>query len=202
MIYSLRGTLTHTEKGFVVVECGGVGYKCGTSMSTMRTLPQVGGEVLLYTYMTVREDAVELFGFATERELEFFKILTSVSGVGSKVGIAILSEFPPEKIAMCVASSDSKTLTRANGVGKKLADRIVLELKDKVKKMRTQDKGTAAANADFDFSPVQDNVQAAVQALEVLGYTEQDVLPVLVTMDETLPTEELIRLTLVEMGKR
>ena len=135
MIYSLRGTLTYEMQGFVVIECGGVGYKCSTSMTTMRALPKIGSEVTLLTYMSVREDAVELFGFATSQELECFKMLIGVSGVGSKVGIALLSEFLPEQIAVCIASSDAKTLTKASGVGNKLAQRIILELKDKIKKL-------------------------------------------------------------------
>ena len=121
MIYSLKGTLIHRAQNFAVVECGGVGYKCSTSLSSLRDMPQIGSEVTLYTYMAVREDAVELFGFTSAEEIECFKILTSVSGVGSKVGLAILSEFSPEQTAVCIASGDSKTLTKAAGVGNKLA---------------------------------------------------------------------------------
>ncbi|MDE7390105.1 MAG: Holliday junction branch migration protein RuvA [Lachnospiraceae bacterium] len=202
MFYSLRGTLIHTEQGFAVVECGGVGYKCSTSLMTMRELPQLNSEVTLYTHISVREDAIELFGFSTPKELEFFRILTAVSGVGPKVGIAILSEFTPEQIAVCITSSDSKTLTRASGVGNKLAQRVILELKDKMKKLNLSAVSAGAKGTgklvDFDSS----NAGNAMEALAVLGYDNSDVAPVLAQLDSNLPVEELIRLTLVEMGKR
>ena len=135
MIYSVSGTLVHLEPGVAVVECGGVGFKCLTSMNTQRKLPNIGGQVKLYTKLNVREDAMDLFGFATLAELSCFTMLTAVSGVGPRVGLAILSELAPEQVALAVASGDSKALTRASGVGAKLAQRIALELKDKVKKM-------------------------------------------------------------------
>lgn len=134
MFYSVSGILIHAEPAFAVVECGGVGFKCFTSMSTQRSLPQIGEKVKLFTYLSVREDALDLFGFCTMTELNCFKMLTSVSGVGAKVGVSILSELTPEQVAMAVAGGDSKTLSRASGVGPKLAQRIALELKDKVKK--------------------------------------------------------------------
>ena len=201
MIYSLRGTLIYEMQGYVVVECGGVGYKCTTSMSTLRVMPKIGSEVTLFTYMAVREDAVELFGFATSQELECFKILTGVSGVGSKVGIAILSEFSPEQVAVCIASSDAKTLTKASGVGNKLAQRIILELKDKMKKLRVTTSITEISKTSSSFVSVG-NIAAACEALAVLGYTSEDVMPILSAFDPTLKVEELIHKTLVEIGKK
>lgn len=201
MIYSLRGTLTHRTQSFAVIECGGVGYKCSTSLSSLRDMPQIGSEVTLYTYMAVREDAVELFGFTTSQELECFKILTSVSGVGAKVGVAILSEFSPEQVAVCIASSDVKTLTKAAGVGNKLAQRIILELKDKMKKLGIKESGVKmpAANASgFELG----NIGNAVEALGVLGYGSDDVMPILSKFDGSLSVEELIHKTLLELGKR
>ena len=100
MFYSIKGTLTHMEPGFVVVECAGVGFKCLTTLSTQRTMPQIGEQVKLFTHLNVREDAMDLFGFATMMELNCFKMLTAVSGVGPKVGLAILSELSPEQVAM------------------------------------------------------------------------------------------------------
>ena len=202
MIYSLKGILIHRMQGFVVIDCGGVGYKCSTSVSTIRELPQTGNEVMLYTHMAVREDSVELFGFATTQELECFKMLTSVSGVGAKVGIAILSEFSPEKVAVCIGSNDAKTLTKASGVGNKLAQRIILELKDKMKKLDTKGKelplsvNTAAQESDFT------NIRNAVEALGVLGYSSDDVMPVLSKFDGNLSVEELIHKTLLELGRK
>ena len=128
MIYSLNGTIIHTEPNMVVIECGGVGYKCLTTMNTMRVLPRNGEKAMVYTHMIVREDAVELCGFAEQSELNCFKLLTAVSGVGAKVAIALLSEFTPEQIAVAVSSGDSKRLTKASGIGNKIAQRIVLEL--------------------------------------------------------------------------
>ena len=132
MISSLRGKLIYSDTNSVVVECGGVGMRCITSLKTIASLPKIGSEVFLYTHLSVREDALDLFGFASETELSTFKLITSVNGVGPKIGVAILSEFTPEQVALFIASADSKSLSKANGVGGKLANRIILELKDKV----------------------------------------------------------------------
>ena len=133
MLYSVRGTLIHMEPRIAVVECGGVGFRCYITMNTARQLPKEGEEASLYTMISVREDAIELFGFADQGELNCFKQLTAITGVGPKAAIAILSELSPERVALAVAGGDYKTLTRAPGVGPKLAQRIVLELRDKVK---------------------------------------------------------------------
>ena len=200
MIYSLRGTLIHRSPGVVVVECGGVGYQCTTSMMSIRDLPDIGSEVKLYTYMAVREDAVDLFGFTTTEERECFKMLTSVSGVGAKAGTAILSEFTPEQVAVCIASEDPKSLTKAAGVGNKLAQRIVLEIKDKMKKLNAGSAavklpGSSAAAAQFG------NVKNALDALAVLGYDSSEIMPIISKFDSSLKVEELIHMTLVELGK-
>lgn len=198
MFYSLKGLLIHTEPGIAVVECGGVGYKCFTTMNTQRVLPQTGTQATLFTHLNVREDAIDLFGFATQGELNCFKMLTSVSGVGPKVGLAILSELAPEQVAMAIASGDSKTLTRAPGVGSKLAQRIILELKDKLKKIGAGEEVTAAAGV----VSAAGNAAEAVNALSVLGYAPSDVAPVVARFDSSLPVEELIRLSLKAMAGR
>ncbi len=200
MIYSLKGKLIHRTPAFAVIECGGVGYKCLTSLMSLRDMPDIGSEVTLYTLMNVREDAVELFGFTTTEERECFSMLTSVSGVGAKVGTAILSEFTPEQVAVCIASDDPKSLTKASGVGNKLAQRIVLELKDKVKKLNAGSSGVklpvgSAATAAFG------NVKNAIDALAVLGYDSSEIMPVISQFDSSLSVEELIHLTLLEFGK-
>ena len=143
MIYSVRGKLIHTENSAAVVECGGVGYLCQTTMNTLKTL-KLNSEVTLYTYLNVREDAVDLFGFATQSELATFKTLISVSGVGPKAGLSILSELTAEQVAMAIATDDIKTITRAQGIGKKIAQRIILELKDKLAKSEQTQSGNAA----------------------------------------------------------
>ena len=158
-------------------------------------------EVTLYTYLNVREDAVDLFGFATKAELETFKNLISVSGVGPKAGLAVLSELSPEQVAMAIASDDLKTITRAQGIGKKIAQRIVLELKDKLAKAAKEDSSFAQA-AQNSVNVSTGNVPKAIEALGVLGYSPSDVSPVLATLDSALPVEQLISLTLKQMGRQ
>lgn len=202
MIDSVRGTLTHTEPGFAVIECGGVGFKCLTSMNTQRTLPQIGGEAKLFTVLNVREDALDLFGFATRTEMSCFKMLTGVSGVGPKVGLAILSEMTPEQVAAAVAVGDSKSLTRASGVGRKLAQRICLELKDRVRDISGGESAAAAPGAGAVSA--SSHAEAAVEALSVLGYSPSDAAAVVAKFDSALPVEELIRLSLraIDAGKQ
>ncbi len=195
MIYSLRGKLIHTENSAAVVECGGVGYLCQTTMNTLKSL-KLNSEVMLYTYLNVREDAVDLFGFATQSELATFKTLVSVSGVGPKAGLSILSELTAEQVAMAVATDDIKTITRAQGIGKKIAQRIILELKDKLaKSAQSQQSGVSMPQA------VSGNVPKAIEALGVLGYTPAEVSPILATLDASLPVEQLIAMTLKQMGR-
>ncbi len=197
MIYSVKGTLIHNELGFAVVECGGIGYKVQTTVTTQREL-KLNSTVTLFTHMNVREDAVELFGFYSRAELSSFKMLISISGVGPKVALAILSELSTEQIALAVSAGDYKTLTRASGVGPKLAQRIVLELKDKIKGISTQ----GAEGVVTQGSVIVDtgNIPKAVQALAVLGYSAADVTPVLSRLDSSLSVEELISATLRQMG--
>lgn len=198
MLYRLRGSLIHTEPSFAVIECAGVGYKCYTTMNTQRSLPAIGKEAVLYTHMNVREDAVDLFGFSSLAELNCFKLLTSVSGVGPKVGLAILSVLSPEQVAVAVAAGDFKTLTMAQGVGNKLAQRVILELKDKLKALGGGEEVTAAAGV----VNAAGNAAEAMNALTVLGYTPSDVAPVVAKFDSSLPVEELIRLSLKAMAGR
>ena len=196
MFYSLTGTLIHTEPSVAVVECGGVGFKCLTSRNTQRGLPKIGEKIRLYTHLNVREDALDLFGFLTVTELNCFKMLTGVSGVGPRVGLAILSELTPEQVAVAVASGDSRTLSRANGVGPKLAQRIALELKDKVKKAG----GTAMAGGIQGIPTAAGNAENAVSALAVLGWSATEAAAIGGRFDSSLPVEELIRLSLKSMG--
>ena len=194
MIYSVRGKLIHTENSAAVVECGGVGYLCQTTMNTLKTL-KLNSEVTLYTYLNVREDAVDLFGFATQNELATFKTLISVSGVGPKSGLSVLSELTAEQVAMAIATDDIKTITRAQGIGKKIAQRIILELKDKLAKSEQ----TQSGNVQMPQT-AGGNVAKAIEALGVLGYTPADVSPVLANFDAGLPVEQLIAMTLKQMG--
>ncbi len=197
MFYSVRGKLIHTEPNTAVVECGGVGYRCQTTANTLKGL-SLNSEVTLYTHLNVREDAMELFGFATTGELGIFKTLIGVSGVGPKVGLAILSVLTPQQVALSVASNDVKSLTLAQGVGNKLAQRIILELKDKLKSVGTGDKSGIVQNAAEIASG---NIPKAIEALTVLGYTPAEVTPYLAGMDSSLPVERLIGETLRRLGR-
>ena len=196
MYYSLRGNVIHLGQNIAVVECGGVGYKCQTTINTLKNL-KLNAEAKLYTYLNVREDAMELFGFYTEEELSAFKTLIGVSGVGPKVGIAILSVLSPQQIALAIASDDLKSITMAPGVGKKLAQRIVLELKDKFKINANSESVIKGAKTTAAVG----NIPKAIEALSVLGYTAADVSPFISTLDPNLPVEQLIGETLKLMGR-
>jgi Holliday junction DNA helicase RuvA len=198
MIYSLNGKLTHTEGELAVIECGGVGYACKT---TFNTLQKIAGKenVFLYTYMSVREDAMELFGFAEKEELKCFKLLISVSGVGPKAALSILSGMNSQQFALCVATSDSKALTKIKGIGAKIAQRIILELKDKLAGETISVRGQTGAAAAVNVAGA--NISEAVTALEVLGYTEGEALSVLGKLDPALSVEELIKKALIGLAK-
>ena len=200
MLYSVRGKLIHMTSNCAVVECGGVGFNCQTTINTLKTL-RIGSEVTLFTYLNVREDAMELFGFASKTELDTFKTLIGVSGVGPKAGLAVLSKLSPEQVAMAIATDDIKTITRAQGIGKKIAQRIVLELKDKLAKAAVTDNSFANIGAGA-ASVSGGNVPKAIEALGVLGYSPSDVSPVLATLDSSLPVEQLIAQTLKQMGRQ
>ena len=196
MFYSLTGKLVHMEPGVVAIECGGVAFKCFTSMNTQKNMPRIGETATVYTHLNVREDALDLYGFSTKSELNCYKMLTTISGVGPKAALSILSEMTPEGVAMAAASGDSKKFTKASGVGPKLAQRIVLELKDRVKKMEltgTDDAGIVSASQ---------NAEQAVQALIVLGYTQSEAAQAVAKLDGSLSTEELIRGALKSMASR
>lgn len=189
MIYSVRGRLLHADMKTAVVECAGVGMACQVTANTARKLPSVGSEALLYTEMHVREDAIELFGFADREELSCFRLLTSVNGVGPKAGLAILSELSPERVALSVAAGDHKALTKAVGVGPKLAQRIVLELRDKFA-VPTAAAGTEGAVGQPSAAG---NAAEAVSALTVLGFTAGEAAAAVGKLDAAAPVESLVR---------
>ena len=196
MIYSVRGKLIHTDNELAVVECGGVGYGCRT---TFYTLQKIAGqeEVMLYTHLAVREDAAELFGFSSQEELKCFKMLITVSGVGPKAAISILSANTPSQFALAVATGDSKSLTKCKGIGAKTAQRIVLELKDKISAIILSDN-----NGSKIHSPItSNNISEAVKALMSLGYSSDEVMPIVSKMDSNLSIEQLIGNTLKVMSK-
>ena len=200
MIYSLKGKLALREMGLAVIECGGVGYKCGISMSTLEHLPPVGQEAFLFTHLAVSQDNVALYGFATREELSCFRMLTGVSGIGAKTAVEVLSALSPEQIAVAVASGDYKTLTRAKGVGPKQAQRIALELRDKVTSLGAPDiiQGPAGTAG---FSPAS-KTSEAVSALMVLGCSADEAAKLVAQIDAALPVEQIISGALKLLGER
>ena len=198
MIYSVRGKIIHKGTDVAVIECGGVGYACRTTLATLSQIGKTGEEAMLLTYLHVREDCVELFGFSTEQELNCFKMLLSVSGVGPKAGLAILSDTNPERFALTVATGDYKAFTKTKGVGPKLAQRVVLELKDKIAKEQL----TVSGNADINYEAAVSgsNTSEAISALVVLGYSQTEAASVVAKLDPTLSVEELIRQSLKKMA--
>ena len=201
MLYYVSGTVALLEPGLAVIDCGGVGYACKTTNNTLASLKR-GQRGKLYTYLHVGEGIFDLYGFATQNELNSFKLLLSVSGVGPKAALAILSVGTPETLAMAIVTGDEKALTAAPGIGKKIAQRIILELKDKMAKETASGldfSGGRGAPAAAVFS---NKATEAAQALAVLGYTSQEVSAALKGVDvENLPLEEIIRQSLKKMVK-
>ena len=201
MFYYLDGTVAELLPYLAVIDCGGVGYACKTTNNTLTALKK-GQRGKVYTYLNVGEDVFDLYGFATQQELNSFKMLIGVSGVGPKAALAILSTGTPETLAMAIVTGDEKSLTAAPGIGKKIAQRIILELKDKMAK-------ETASGLDFSggkgapAAPLFSNKAAeAAQALAVLGYSSQEVSMALKGVDmENLPLEEIIRQSLKKMVK-
>lgn len=194
MFYSVTGKVVAIEDNFAAIQCGGIAFRCMTTLNTLSKIGRTGDEVTLFTYLNVREDAMELFGFYTQQELDSFKMLLSVSGVGPKAALAILSQLSPDKLALCVASGDVKSITQAQGVGPKLAQRVVLELKDKLSKSIASQ---GASGENFFAAPsASGNCSEAIEALVMLGYSRSEAAGAIGKLDKTLPAEELIRLAL------
>lgn len=190
MIYSLNGEVTYIGQNLIVVECGGVGYACHSTASAV-SRAVMGEKLKLYTYLNIRQDAVDLFGFADEAELNCFKMLISVSGVGCKYAIAVLSVLNPQEFALAVVNDDYKRIANAQGVGKKTAQKIVFELKDKISKdnsfentgLPQIDLGATAGNA----------VSEALTALMVLGFTNAQAQKALEGLSSELSVQELVK---------
>ena len=202
MIYCLTGKIVKKSMSAVVLSCGGVGYYAQCPASVAGALPRVGKEATLYTVMSVTENDVSLYGFATEEQQACFEMLTAVSGVGPKVGLAILSVMEPQRVALAISAGDHKAFKAANGVGPKLAQRIVLELKDKVAKgfvdgISLEDVAGAASG-----EPATQSASQAIAALVSLGYSQSEAALAISKIDATLPVEEIIKLALRGMAGR
>ena len=202
MIYCLTGKIVKKSMNAVVLSCGGVGYYAQCPASVAGALPGVGKEATIYTVMSITENDVSLYGFATEQQQACFEMLTAVSGVGSKVGLAILSVMEPDRVALAISAGDHKAFKAASGVGPKLAQRIVLELKDKVAKGFVDGislEDVAGASADTQAS--QGSSQA-IAALVSLGYSQSEAALAVSKIDAALPVEEIIKLALRSMAGR
>lgn len=203
MFYYLSGKLALLKNDLAVIDVGGVGYKLTISGTTYEAMPanrsvKEPPTIKLFTYLAVREDGLELFGFSTETELATFKLLITVSGVGPKAAMAILSHLTPEKFALAVCTDDKKTISKANGIGPKTAARIILELKDKLMKENGSFAGEMPASIAAVASPVKNNKLAeATDALMVLGYSRAEAMAAMKDMDiAKMELEEIIRLSL------
>ena len=190
MISSIRGKLIYSDNTCAVIECSGVGLKCFASLKTLSSLSKIGSEAFLYTYLSVKEDALDLYGFADKNELECFKLLISVSGVGAKTAIAFLSDFTPDQISFYIISGDHKALTGVSGVGTKTAQRIVLELKDKIAKGTLNLSEDAVTVSKIDN---RTNISEAVAALVSLGFSQSEASLAISKLDPSLATDELIK---------
>ena len=202
MIYSLRGKLAVCTPGFAVIECAGVGYRVMITGNTLgKIASKLDSEVFLLTYMKVSEDAVDLYGFAEEEELNLFKMLISVSGVGAKMALSVLTLMTPERFAMAVGAGDSKAISKAPGVGAKTAARIILELKDKIAKGFPTD-ALASTEESNDPSGVGGLLGDAVDTLLVLGYKRSEAMAALNGINaEGMGLEDIIKAALKKLAR-
>ena len=218
MIYTINGILTEVDviSSFVVIECGGVGYKLIVTANTLASLPSpaftpsgdidpAAAPVRVYTHMAVKEDGVELYGFSSKEEMDTFRLLISVSGVGPKAAMSILSLLTPKKLAMTVAAEDAKTISRAPGVGGKTAARVILELKDKLAKAFPEfgtDTELPSDKAGASPTAGSGKLSDAYSALTVLGYSRSEIAAAMKNVDMSLPLEDIIKSALAALMRQ
>ena len=196
MYYYIKGKLAYKGDNYIVVEAGGVGYMIFTSLHNIEESGTIGSQITVYTYLAVKEDALDLYGFLTVEEKEMFMRLLSVSGVGPKAALAVLSSLNISKLVTAIITGDAKSIMKAQGVGMKVAQRIILDLKDKVS---TEFLDDIADDENIDLTPVTDNKAEALSALVVLGYSSHDAQQALSRLPADLSTEELIKKALVNL---
>lgn len=198
MFYYLKGKLAAKRDNFAVIDVQGAGFRVFTSLSSLTALGAIGSEVTVHTYMNVREDAITLYGFATEEEKTMFEHLLSVSGIGPKAALSILSVTTPAKLAVAVITNDTDTLTKAQGVGPKAAQRVILELRDKLKEI-----DAIALEELNQYEQIGDNnaLSEAVAALMALGYSQSDAQQAVVGL-EAETTEEAVKQGLKRLMKQ
>lgn len=196
MFYYISGKVAVIEPGMAVIDAGGVGYAINTSYTSARSV-KTGEQATFYTYLHVREGIFELYGFARREELSCFKQLIAISGVGPKAALAILGAVTPEKLALCVISGDEKALTAAPGIGKKLAQRILLEMKDKMSKDQLEAASGSSGIAMPELTAPGGAMEDALAALAVLGYPRAVAVTALQGVDTAgLATDEIVRAAL------
>lgn len=202
MFYYVDGTVTVLKQGLAVIDCGGVGYACHASQNTIGKL-KIGTRARLLTYLNVREDIFELYGFIDEEEQSCFEMMIGVSGVGPKAALSILSVAPPDRLALSIITGDEKMLMQAPGIGKKIAQRIVLELRDKMSKEQLETASASSPMAAAAVSGGVNHTQEAVAALMVLGYTQAEALHAMEGLDAAgMDAEEIIRQCLKKLVKQ
>jgi len=202
MIGRIRGVLVYKQPPDILVEVGGVGYELQVPMTTLFQLPELGSEVALVTHFVVREDAQLLYGFIDERDRSLFRQLIKISGVGPKLGLTILSGMDSSSFARCVQRDDISSLMALPGVGKKTAERLLVEMRDKLKDWLVQTDATGQAGGGVTLAPITDIVADAEGALVALGYKPQEASRVVAAVndDSVAGSEELIRRALKSMA--
>ena len=202
MFYYVEGTVALLKQGLAVIDCGGVGYACHASQNTIGKL-KIGARARLLTYLNVREDIFELYGFIDEEEQSCFEMMIGVSGVGPKAALSILSVAPPDRLALSIITGDEKMLMQAPGIGKKIAQRIVLELRDQLSKEQLETASSVSPVAMAAASGGVNHTQEAVAALMVLGYSQTEALQAMEGMDAAqMEAEEIIRQCLKKLVKQ
>ena len=196
MYYYIKGKLAYKGDNYIVVDAGGVGYMIFTSLHNIEESGAIGSQITVYTYLAVKEDALDLYGFLTVEEKEMFMRLLSVSGVGPKAALAVLSSLTISKLVTAIITGDAKSIMKAQGVGMKVAQRIILDLKDKVS---TEFLDDIADDENIDLTPVTDNKAEALSALVVLGYSSHDAQQALSRLPADLSSEDLIKKALVNL---
>lgn len=201
MISYIRGELVSQEEDKVIVDVGGVGYGIFMPQQAMGLLPRIGEEVKIHTYMNVREDAIQLYGFLTKDDLRVFRMVIGVSGIGPKGGLSILSQLSSDDLRFAVMAGDAKAIAKAPGIGKKTAEKLIIELKDKLSiedVLRTDD---ISSDASADISRTNDSQKEAVQALVALGYGQTESMKAVRTVqcDESSSVEEILKQALKYM---
>lgn len=201
MFAFIKGKIDYISEDHVVIDTGGVGYNVKISSGTFAALPEVGGEVKLYTYTCVREDMFSLFGFLSRDDLEIFKKLITVNGIGPKGGLAILSVMSADNLRFAILSGDAASIARAPGIGKKTAERVILDLKDKISIEDTLVHKEMQAVSDDTGAPMQQARNEAVEALVALGYSASDALHAVknVQTEEEMDVETILKLALKNM---